>query len=121
MRRRRRYLLLALATALSVALPFALITVFLLRLVIRARQIKVATGTAGMVGELGRAETAISPQGKVYVHGELWDACSAQPIPAGAAIRVKSITGMTLEVELVSRPSSSPVEQEPQPQSSKGA
>ncbi|MBI2819490.1 MAG: nodulation protein NfeD [Acidobacteria bacterium] len=112
---------IALTTALSVALPFALITVFLLRLVIRARSAKVATGISGMVGELGRAETAISLQGKVYVHGELWDAFSSQPIPAGAAIRVKSITGMTLEVEPVSRSTSSPVEQKPQQQTPKGA
>lgn len=112
---------IALSTALSVALPFALITVFLLRLVIRARGAKVATGISGMVGELGRAETAISPEGKVYVHGELWDACSSQPIPAGAAIRVKSLTGMTLTVEPVSRPTSSPIEHEPQQQTPKGA
>ena len=76
-----------------------------------------------MVGELGRAETAISPQGKVFVHGELWDAFSSVPIPAGAAVRVKSLigTGMMLEVESISRPTSRAVEQEPQPQISKGA
>ncbi|HWP83975.1 MAG TPA: nodulation protein NfeD [Terriglobia bacterium] len=95
---------IALSTALGVAIPFALITVFLLRLVLQARRAKVATGTAGMVGELGRAETAISPQGKVLVHGELWDAYSAQPIPAGATIRVVSLNEMTLEVEPATRP-----------------
>jgi len=116
---------IALSTALSVALPFALITIFLLRLVIRARQLKVATGTAGMVGELGRAETPLSPQGKVYVHGELWDAYCAQPVPAGAAIRVKSLDGMTLEVEPVFRSATGAgagaVHQQPQPQTPKGA
>jgi len=111
---------ISLWTALAVALPFALITVFLLRLVIRARQMKVATGTSGMVGEVGRAETALSPEGKVHVHGELWDAYSAQPIPAGAAVRVLSLDGMRLEVEPVtvlrSRPSAANSElQQPTP------
>jgi membrane-bound serine protease (ClpP class) len=90
---------ISLLTALSVALPFALITIFLLRLVIRSRQLKVATGTSGMVGEVGRAETALAPEGKVWVHGELWNAVSAQPVAAGAAVRVKSLDGMQLEVE----------------------
>lgn len=112
---------IALTTALAVAIPFALITVFLLRLVIRARHAKVATGTSGMVGEVGRAETAIAPQGKVYVHGELWNAVSSVPISAGAMIRVKSIDGMTLEIEPVSPATTSPVEQEPQQQTPKGA
>jgi membrane-bound serine protease (ClpP class) len=116
---------IALTTALAVAVPFALITIFLLRLVIRARQLKVATGTAGMVGELGRAETALAPQGKVYVHGELWDATSVEPVPAGAAIRVKALDGMMLKVEPVSRAAAAPpvipAEQQPQQQSPKGA
>ncbi|MBI3934633.1 MAG: nodulation protein NfeD [Acidobacteria bacterium] len=112
---------IALTTALSVAVPFALITVFLLRLVIASRHVKVATGTSGMVGEIGRVETALSPHGRVYVHGELWDAFSSQPIPAGSAIRVKSLDGMTLEVEPVSRPASNPAPPEPQEQTPKGA
>ncbi len=49
----------ALPTALSVALPFALITVFLLRLVVRARRVKATTGVIGMIGEMGRVQTAL--------------------------------------------------------------
>ena len=106
-----------LATALSVALPFALITVFLLRLVIRARQAKVSTGEAGMVGELGRAETPLDPEGKVLVHGELWQAVSSEPVPPGSWVRVKSLDGMTMHVEPVSRPQPAATAPGPQPQS----
>ena len=112
---------IALTTALSVAVPFALITVFLLRLVVRARQVKVATGSSGMVGELGMAETALAPEGKVYVHGELWDAHSSQPVARGAAIRVKSLEGMILEVEPAPRSARGSANPEPQPQTPKGA
>jgi membrane-bound serine protease (ClpP class) len=106
-------------TALSVALPFAAITVFLLRLVLLSRRMKVSTGAAGMVGEIGRVETALSPDGKVLVQGELWDATSSQPIPSGAAVRVKSVDGLKLEVEPVAH-AAPPGEPHPQHSTAKG-
>lgn len=111
---------ITLATALSVTLPFALITVFLLRLVVRSRHLKIATGAAGMVGEIGRAETALAPEGKVYVYGELWDAVSSEPVPAGKPVRVRALDGMKLLVEPVStqRSATEPTAQQP---SAKGA
>ena len=70
------------ATAIALALPFTAITVFLLSLAIRARRTKVETGIEGMIGELGSAVTDLAPAGKVFVHGEYWDAVS----PAGVAV-----------------------------------
>jgi membrane-bound serine protease (ClpP class) len=91
-----------LATAVGLTLPFALITTFLVSLVIRARASKVVTGTAGMLGKLGVAHTALQPKGKIFIHGEYWDAISSAPVPAGAQVRVTSILGLTLKVEPVS-------------------
>lgn len=88
-----------LSTAVAVALPFAVITVFLLSLVLRARKYKVATGAAGMIGEVGRAETTLNPAGKVFVHGEFWDAVCSQPVEAGARVRVIGVDGLRLKVE----------------------
>jgi len=88
-----------LSTAVGLALPFALITTFLLTLVIRARASKVITGTAGMLGEVGIAHTSLTPAGKVFVHGEYWHAVSSAPVEAGAQVRVTAIDGMTLKVE----------------------
>ena len=90
-----------LGTALGVTLPFALITVFLLALIIRARSSKVVTGSAGMVGEYGSAHTALSPAGRVFVHGEFWDAVSSTPVEAGARVRVTAVDGLTVQVEPV--------------------
>jgi membrane-bound serine protease (ClpP class) len=98
---------IALATALSVTIPFALITVFLLRLVIRARRMKIATGTTGLVGEIGRVESPLAPQGTIYVHGELWSAVSPEPLPKGTVVRVRAVDGMTLDVEPASPAASS--------------
>jgi membrane-bound serine protease (ClpP class) len=86
-------------TAVAVALPFTLITVFLLSLAVRARRGKVETGAQGMIGELGSAITELSPQGKVFVHGEYWDAVSTQSAPAGARVKVTAIDKLKLTVE----------------------
>jgi membrane-bound serine protease (ClpP class) len=88
-----------LSTAVALALPFTIITVFLLTLILRARSNKVVTGTAGMLGEIGVAHTPLAPSGKVFVHGEFWDAESTRPLEAGARVRVVSIEGLILKVE----------------------
>ncbi|MGD0136762.1 MAG: nodulation protein NfeD [Bryobacteraceae bacterium] len=88
-----------LSTALAVALPFAAITMFLVSMVIKARQNKVLTGAEGMIGQLGVAQTALQPEGQVLVRGEYWDAIAPSNIPAGAEVRVKGVSGLKLEVE----------------------
>ncbi len=88
-----------LATAIGVTLPFAAITMFLLTLILRARRSKVVTGAAGMIGETGKAHTPLNPSGKVFVHGELWDAESTASVEAGARVRVVEVDGLTLKVE----------------------
>jgi membrane-bound serine protease (ClpP class) len=88
-----------LSTALAVALPFAFVTTFLVSLAIRARLSKVRTGAAGMVDEIGSAHTALTPAGKVFIHGEYWDAVCTEPVEAGRPVRVKNVVGLTLNVE----------------------
>jgi membrane-bound serine protease (ClpP class) len=78
-------------TAISVALPFSAITVFLLTIAVRARRNKVETGREGMVGQVGSAVTELAPSGKVFVHGEYWDAVAPKPVPSGAAVRVVGV------------------------------
>jgi membrane-bound serine protease (ClpP class) len=90
------------STAIALALPFSAITVFLLSLAWRARQNKVETGREGMIGQMGAALTELTPEGKVFVHGEYWDAVSILPLPAGARVRVTAIDKLKLTVEPVS-------------------
>lgn len=85
--------------AVLITLPFALLSVFLLQLAIRSFRFKVATGSEGMVGEIGEARTALSPTGSVFVHGELWNARSAAAVAAGDRVRVLAVDGMRLDVE----------------------
>ena len=86
-------------TAIGVTLPFAVITLFLVTLAMRARGNKVITGTQGMLSEIGVAFTPLSPAGKVFVHGEYWDAESTQSVDKGAAVKVIAIDGLRLKVE----------------------
>ncbi len=88
-----------LLTALAVSIPFGLITAFLMTIAIKARRNKVVTGAQGLVGETGVVQTALSPQGKVFVHGELWDAIASSALPAGQLVVVRRIDGLTLEVD----------------------
>ena len=83
----------------AVVIPFAVMMIFVLKLAIRARRAKVTTGVAGMIGLLGRAETAIAPQGTVFVRGELWRARSQMSIARGEGVRVRAVDGLTLDVE----------------------
>ncbi len=91
-------------TAIAVALPFSLITAFLLTIVLRARRSKVETGEEGMLGLTGSAITDLAPEGKVFVHGEYWNAVAALPVLAGATVRVTGIDNLKLTVEPVSGP-----------------
>jgi len=90
-----------LVTALAVSIPLGLITAFLMSIAVRARRNKIVTGKQGLIGEIGIAETLLAPAGKVFVHGEIWDAVSAVPIPAGERIVVRQIDGLTLRVDPV--------------------
>ncbi len=87
------------STALSVTLPLAVITVILLRLAVEAQRRKAVTGDLGMIDAVGVAQTDLEPGGKVFVHGEIWDARARERIPKGTRVRVRAIQGLTLEVE----------------------
>jgi membrane-bound serine protease (ClpP class) len=88
-----------LSTALAVSVPFALITMFLVSLVMRARANKVVMGGGGLLNLTGQAFTTLAPSGKVFVHGEYWDAVSTVPVEQGGEVRVIAVDGMKLRVE----------------------
>jgi membrane-bound serine protease (ClpP class) len=86
-------------TAIAVSIPIGLIAIFLTTLVVRARRGRVATGSEGMIGEIGIARTPLGPDGKVFVHGELWNAVSKTAIPEGSRVRVAGVNGLHVVVE----------------------
>ncbi len=97
-----------LLTALAVSIPLGLITVFLMTIALRARRNKVVTGAQGLVGEIGMAQTTLAPEGKVFVHGEIWNAISSAEVAAGQLVLVRAVDGLRLTVEPTAVPLASP-------------
>jgi membrane-bound serine protease (ClpP class) len=64
-----------------------------------AQRQPVTTGPQGLLGEIGVTSTTLHPDGKVFVHGELWNATSSRPIRQGENVRVIQVRGMQLVVE----------------------
>lgn len=89
--------------ALAATIPAAFITVFLMRLVLKSRRWKNATGKEEMIGEEGVVTIPLSTggQGMIRVHGELWQAVSKVSISEGTKVRVLRVEGLKLEVEPV--------------------
>jgi membrane-bound serine protease (ClpP class) len=97
--------------AFGVAIPFAIIIIFLMRLVLRSRTWKQSTGKEELVGEEGQVTQPVGSTGglgMVFIHGELWRAAAraGESIPKGARVRVRRVEGLTLEVEPVELPQS---------------
>ncbi|MBN1869057.1 MAG: nodulation protein NfeD, partial [Candidatus Omnitrophica bacterium] len=89
----------------SVIIAFSLttsaITLFLMRSVLRAHRSKVHGGQEGLVGGVGEAMTHLSPgkKGKVFVHGELWNAVSDEVIHKGDEVIVEKVEGLIVKIK----------------------
>jgi membrane-bound serine protease (ClpP class) len=96
----------SIGTAIGATLPFALITILLMRLVLRSRAWVPQTGVEELVREIGEVRESIpaagaAGHGLVFVHGELWRAAAQAAIPRGARVRIVRVDGLTLIVEPV--------------------
>jgi membrane-bound serine protease (ClpP class) len=92
---------IGLGTALGAALPFAVIFIILLYAVIQSFRQKATTGSAGMIGLIGVADSDVFAAGRIKVRGEYWQAHSSAPIAAGKHVRVIGIDNLQLQVEEV--------------------
>src|SRR5215469_662194 len=88
-------------TAVAVSITFGLLTIFLVNIAMRARRSKVVTGERGLIGELGTAQTQLRPEGKVFVHGEIWNAYCPAGAEPGQTVRVAGVRDLVLTVEPV--------------------
>ena len=91
----------SLGMAVAVTLPFAALSVFLMKLVLRSRKWKQAAGAEEMLGEQGIATNGLKSgiEGMIRIHGETWRAITDQDVAAGEAVRVRKIEGLKLYVE----------------------
>ena len=60
------------------------------------------TGWEQLIGEIGEVREPLNPEGQIYVDGALWRArvaAGGSTIDPGTRVRIKSVDGLTLEVE----------------------
>jgi membrane-bound serine protease (ClpP class) len=67
-------------------------------LVFRSQKSKPTLGLEGLVGEVGEVRGKLSPAGKIFVHGEYWNAQADGEIDVGEKVKVVGYDGMCLKV-----------------------
>lgn len=81
-------------------LVMAAVITFGLGKVVQSGRRQPTTGKEAIIGAVGTARTALDPQGRIFIWGEIWQATSVdgQPIAAGEQVEVVSATGLRLTV-----------------------
>ena len=94
------YLRISLYAIIPAVISTAAFTLFAVGYALKAQKRRTTTGSQGLIGETGRAHTAVdSRSGKVFVHGEYWFATSETPVEPDTPVRVVEINGLRLKVE----------------------
>ncbi|AJF07913.1 serine protease [Geoalkalibacter subterraneus] len=73
---------------IAVSTSFFILIVYF---VARTQMSRVVSGREGIVGEQGTAVTALSPEGRVFVHGEYWNAVADEPVAEGEPVEVMEL------------------------------
>jgi membrane-bound serine protease (ClpP class) len=88
--------------SLKVILPAVLLTTLFFSLtvylVVKAYRRKPVTGAEGLIGLEGEARTDVHQKGQVFVHGEIWQAWSDEPVNAGEKVIVEKVENLKLKV-----------------------
>ncbi len=93
------YLRVSWSVILVTLLAIISLIVCITALAVKVHRKKPVSGSEGLVGETGRAETDINHEGKVFVHGEYWQAFSDSPIARTESVVVVRVEGIRLKVE----------------------
>jgi len=96
------YLRVSMTTILPTVIGVTLFFVLCIWLTVKAYRRKPSTGDLGIVTERGIAKTPIDKDGgKVYVHGEWWNAISDDPIEEGEKVEVIEGKNLLIKVKKV--------------------
>ena len=86
-------------TVVPTAFVTALWSLLIVHLILRARRVRVTTGSEGMVGETAVAHTDLTPEGWVWIRGARWRAVADTNVARGRPVRVTAVSGLTLRVQ----------------------
>ncbi len=90
-----RISLKVIGSSLAVTLAFFF---FIVQKGVSALRKRPVTGIEGLLGEVGTALTPISKTGKVFIHGEIWNAWSDEEIEEGEEVEVVEVDGLRIKV-----------------------
>ena len=93
------FMRVSLPLILAFSLATLAVALFLGGISARLQRRRAATGAEGMTGEHAAVVSWEGSAGKVFVHGERWDARGPAGLAVGDEVVVKGVAGMTLEVE----------------------
>jgi membrane-bound serine protease (ClpP class) len=89
--------------SLDVIIPVVVITssccVLIVSLAIKAHRRKPTTGREGLLNAQGITRSTLDPEGKVFIHGEYWDAVSSEMIPEGTRVEVLEVKDNIIKVK----------------------
>jgi membrane-bound serine protease (ClpP class) len=89
--------------SLDVIIPVVVITssccALIVLLAIKAHRRKPTTGREGLLQAQGITKSTLDLEGKVFIHGEYWDAVSSEPIPEGTRVEVLEVQDTILKVK----------------------
>ena len=74
---------------------FAAVVIFAVGRTLLLRQ---TAGVDELIGAVGKVVSDLDPAGKVFIHGEHWNAVSLEAIPRGARVEVTGVEGLQLRV-----------------------
>ena len=85
----------------AAAATFGAFTLVVGYLVVRSQRRQPALGREGLIGETGEVRQRIVPghaDGKVFVHGEYWNADAAEALEVGERVAVTHVDGLRIRV-----------------------
>lgn len=83
----------------GITVASAAFILLVIRTALGSRRRKVVTGAEEMIGAPGTVQDWSGGNGHVFVHGERWSAFGDGQLHRGQPVRVKGLSGLTVEVE----------------------
>ncbi len=83
---------------LGMTFLFSLGSIYLAK---KAHQLPASTGMEGLLGEVGIVKESLNPEGRVLVHGEIWNAVCDTNISDGEKVIVEAVEDLKIKVRKV--------------------
>lgn len=87
------------AVIIPVVAMSALLFIITVTVAVRVHREKTDTGKEGLMGMQAEVKSELNPEGQVFVHGEYWNARSAEVVRPGEKVTIVGIEGLTLIVK----------------------